>query len=109
IATQREKLLATVAEQAAEERRLSLLLEEKRRLQTQSEEMLVVEQARAGELAGEASSLRELIDALESEMEMMARSAAELAPDATIALPRTPNLSGSLPFSALAGKLELPA
>ncbi|WP_312860531.1 murein hydrolase activator EnvC family protein [Neoaquamicrobium sediminum] len=77
IKSEQARLLATIEEQASEQRRLSLLLEEKQRLQATSEEMLAAEKKRAEELAGQASSLRELIDALEGEIEIAARQAAE--------------------------------
>lgn len=119
IAGERERLMQTVAEQGAEQRRLSLLLDEKRRLQASSEEMLVAEQARAEKLAAAATSLRELIDALEGEIEMAARRAEEEAKNASLApdsapgaadsLPKTSFLAGSMPFSALTGQVGLPA
>ena len=114
----RERLLETVAEQAAEQKRLSLLLDEKRRLQAASEDMLAQEQARAEELAAEATSLRELIDALEGEIEMAARRAEEEAKAAAAAPEsaenRPPEMSGnvllgrSMPFSAMKGQVGLP-
>jgi septal ring factor EnvC (AmiA/AmiB activator) len=114
IEAERGRLLATVEEQAAEQRRLSLLLEEKRKLQTESQEMLAAEKTRAVELAAQASSLRELIDALDSELEIAAlgreeaaRAAKEEQETAREAERRSFS-SGSVPFSALKGQVGLP-
>jgi septal ring factor EnvC (AmiA/AmiB activator) len=112
IAGERERLMQTVGEQAAEQRRLSLLLEEKRLLQASSEEELATEQRRAGELAAEATSLRELIDALEGEIEMAAQRAAEEAKKAALAQDlrqKEAFLAGAMPFSAMLGQVGLPA
>lgn len=114
IEAERARLAATVADQAEEQRRLSLLVEEKRRLQDQSQEELAREQARAAELAAEASSLGELIEALEGEIEIAARRAAER--EAAVAereaaarqSARTPFTVAALPFSAMKGRVGLP-
>ncbi len=108
IESQRKRLLDTVAEQAAEQERLSLLLDEKQRLQAQSEEQLAIEQARSVELAEQASSLRELIDALEGEIEIAARQAEQPSPDTPASSGTGPLLGGAEPFSALLGALDLP-
>lgn len=118
IESEQARLLATIEEQASEQRRLSLLLEEKQRLQATSEEMLVAEKKRAEELAGQASSLRELIDALEGEIEIAARQAAEAermaslgeestgTPDGTGT--RQAFEAGTEPFSQMQGRVVLP-
>ncbi|MEO3389375.1 murein hydrolase activator EnvC [Mesorhizobium sp. CAU 1741] len=108
IESQRKRLLATVAEQAEEKERLSLLLDEKQRLQAQSEQQLAIEQARSGELADQASSLRELIDALESEIEIAARRAEQPSSDMPPPSGNGPLLGESEPFAALLGALDLP-
>ena len=114
IEAERARLAATVADQAEEQRRLSLLVEEKRRLQEQSQEELAREQARAAELAAEASSLGELIEALEGEIEIAARRAAEresAAAEREAAAresARTPFTVAALPFSAMKGRVGLP-
>ena len=110
IATEREHLAATVANQAEEQRRLSLLLDEKRRLQVESEERLAGEQARAAELAAEAGSLAELIEALEGEIEIAAIEAERRAEAENRALDaaRTPLTVASLAFSAMKGRVDLP-
>jgi murein hydrolase activator len=116
IEAERERLALTMGEQAEEQQKLSLLLEEKRRLQARSEEELLAEQARAEQLAADASGLRELIDALEADLEI-AREAAEkarlAAAEAAAAEAARPPaeiapLPGGVPFTAMAGQLSLP-
>ena len=108
IESQRERLVATVNEQAAEQERLSLLLEEKRLLQQQSEMSLASQEGRTSELAQQTTSLRELIDALEAEIEIAARQAEELAARPPESGSRPPLSGSGVPFSALSGLLELP-
>ncbi len=110
IEAERDRLAETVAHQAEEQKRLSLLLEEKHRLQTESEQMLAAEQARAAELATEAGSLAELIEALESEIEIAAlqEERRARARDEAIAGARTPLTLGTLAFSAMKGRIGLP-
>lgn len=110
IEAERGRLLATVEEQVAEQRRLSLLLEEKRKLQAKSQEMLAAEQARAEELAAQATSLRELIDALDSEIEIaaLARERAAAEEQAAREAERRPLSNNSIPFSAMQGQVALP-
>ena len=78
IEAQRAELTADLTELAAEEERLNLLLVEKQRLAGQAVNDLARESARAAELATEATSIRELIASLETEIES-ARKAAEAA------------------------------
>ena len=118
IEAERQTLLAKAEEQAVEQRRLSLLLEEKRELQARSEDRLAAELQRASELASEASSLRELIDALEGEIEIALLNAEEEAKSASPGVEggamssRTPSiaplLSRSAPISALQGQVSYP-
>jgi len=106
--SQRERLVETVNAQADEQERLSLLLEEKRQVQQESEMSLAEEEERAGELAQQTSSVRELIDALEAELEIALKQAEELAslPPGSPGLP--PVMGGGVPFSAMSRMLELP-
>lgn len=118
IESERSRLLATVQQQASEQRRLSLLLEEKRLLQARSERLLIEERQRATELAAEATSLRELIDALEGEIEIAARTAEEQARMASLGddSPQTPPAAAALqrfeapnvPFADMKGRVGLP-
>lgn len=111
IDSERRKLMKTAAEQAEEQERLSILLEEKRKLQARSEEMLAGEQARAEQLAAEATSLRELIDALEAEISLAARRAEEenAAENERNSRANQSFFAGSMPFSAMQGQVGLPA
>lgn len=121
IASERETLQATAAEQVAERQRLSILLDEKRALQSRSEETLVAERERAALLADRSGSLRELIDALEADIETAretARLEAEKArqealerAETAAAAPsagRLAGLPGAVPFAALHGQVGLP-
>jgi septal ring factor EnvC (AmiA/AmiB activator) len=105
ITAERERLLATVADQVAEKERLGLLIVEKGKLRTRSEELLAAERARSGELAAKAGSLRELIETLETQL-AAARSAES---NAQRPVPEENRLAAPIPFKAMAGKLRLPA
>lgn len=85
-------------------------------MQATSEELLQAERARAETLAAEATSLRELIEALEADLEMArleAERAGREAAEARAALPEsaaTPSLQpGAVPFSAMTRQVSLPA
>lgn len=82
IAGEREELVAARSDQAEEERRLALIMDEKRRLQAEREQDLLAERERAAELAEAAGSLEDLIGTLESEIESV-RLAALQAEEAT--------------------------
>lgn len=118
IEAERGRLEATAGEQVAEKRRLSMLLEEKQRLQAQSETVLATEQQRSEELAASASSLQDLIGKLEqdgqaararaeaaaaAEAERIARAEAEL----DRAVPEANRLA-TIPFAALKKQVALP-
>jgi len=105
ITAERERLLATVADQVAEKERLGLLIMEKGKLRSRSEELLAGEQARSVELAAKAGSLRELIETLETEL-AAARSAES---NASLPVPEEKRLAAPVPFKAMTGKLRLPA
>ena len=119
IASERERLLATIAEQAEGRTRLSLLLDEKKKLQTGSEQTLKDEQLRAAKLASKAGNLKDLIASLEAGMaaarkaEEEARLAEEArmqreAQSAERAVPEGNRLTSAAPFPALHGLLSLP-
>jgi septal ring factor EnvC (AmiA/AmiB activator) len=119
IAAERARLMATIAEQAEGRTRLSLLLDEKKKLQTGSELTLKAEQLRAAKLASKAGNLKDLIASLEAGMEA-ARKAAETARlaeearaqrealSAERAVPEGNRLTSAAPFPALHGLLSLP-
>jgi murein hydrolase activator len=112
---ERQRLQNTMTSQAEEQQRLSLLLEERQRLQARSQELLAQEQARAEQLASEAGSMQELIEALEADLDI-ARREAEDARLATLATPQeappspepTLQLRPATPFAALRGQVALP-
>jgi len=111
IDSERRRLARTAASQAEEQRRLSLLLEEKRLLQHKSEELLAQERGRAAELAAEATSLRELIDAMEAESEIAARQS-QTDGSAGDSRPSAPSgdrqLAAAQPFADMTGLVDLP-
>lgn len=78
IAEERVRLDAARSDQAEEQARLTVLVEEKRALEQQAADALVAEQRRFAELAGQAEDLQALIMSLEGEIRS-ARTAAERA------------------------------
>ena len=66
IEAERTRLTATVEEQVGEKKRLSLLLDEKKKLQDEQEAALAGERAKAAELAEKAGSLKELIASIQT-------------------------------------------
>ncbi|MFZ2102240.1 MAG: murein hydrolase activator EnvC [Oricola sp.] len=75
---EREQLRTTLVTQKEEQTRLSLLLEEKKSLETRKAGDLAAEQKRAAELAAKAANLQDLIASIETEIQS-ARDAAEQA------------------------------
>ncbi|WP_187968855.1 murein hydrolase activator EnvC family protein [Aquibium microcysteis] len=75
IMEERERLLATIREQADEKQRLSLLLDEKRKLLARNESFAEAERRRTEELAARAGTLKELITALEGEIDAVRKAA----------------------------------
>lgn len=119
IDAERERLVATMSEQVAGKQRLSLLLDEKKKLQVSSEASLAAERERAEALAAKADTLQGLIAALEADIEAV-RAAAEEAriaeetrlrreqQSAALPVPEPNRLTSAAPFSALQGMLALP-
>lgn len=77
ISNERERLVATVEEQAAEEERLSLLIAEKQKLTDRNREMLAAESEAAQRLAERAESLEDLITSLGEQIESVRQAAEE--------------------------------
>lgn len=75
ISEEQVRLTEALSGQAEEKKRLDLLLAEKRKLQTTSEETRQAEQQRAEDLARRASSLRELIASIEKDMREVEKAA----------------------------------
>lgn len=116
IEAERMRLTGAVSEQIAEKQRLSMLLDEKRRLQGEHESSLVAEKQRAEDLAQRAKSLKDLIAELEVQAEQ-ARAAALAAETerqkreaelASLPVPENNRLVAQAPFQALKGQLALP-
>jgi septal ring factor EnvC (AmiA/AmiB activator) len=119
IEAERARLVKTVDEQVGEKKRLSLLLEEKRRLQEAQQAALSDERAKASELAARAGSLKDLIASIEKEIigvrtdEEQARRAEQerLEREAAIAampVPEANRLTGPQPFSTLLNQVAFP-
>jgi septal ring factor EnvC (AmiA/AmiB activator) len=129
IEAERARLTAAVGEQAAEKRKLTLLLEAKRKLQADTESALAEEKTKSEALAARAESLKDLIASLDAEAEKN-RKAAEAARQAAaekaaaakeagekaaaeaelagLPVPEANRLAQSAPFSALRGQIALP-
>jgi septal ring factor EnvC (AmiA/AmiB activator) len=112
IEAERGRLVASVAEQVAEKERLNLLLQEKQKLQSETETALAEEQHKAEQLAAKASSLKDLIAALEKQAEMKrlaeeARLKAEREAEIA-ALPDANRLPSAAPFASLRGQVAMP-
>lgn len=108
IRAQQASQLEALSRQAEEQARLSLLVEERAKLRDETEAQLVLEQSRAEELAREASSLLELIDALEGEIEMAAARAARQESEREAMQDPPVALGANQPLSELMGRLDLP-
>jgi len=117
IDAERQRLVASVGEQLAEKKRLSLLLEQKQRLQGETEIALKEEQSNSEKLAAKAGSLKDLIASLEKQAESSRKQAEaekkaeeqRLAREAERTAPPEANrLTAAAPFSALRGQVALP-
>lgn len=119
ITEERGKLMAAVGEQLLEKERLSLLLEQKQKLQEDAQASIESESRRAAELAERAKSLKELIAGLEKQAEEARRLEEErrLAEErrkerdrefAAIPVPEANRLAKAPPFAAMHGQLPLP-
>lgn len=106
IEAERARMAATVAEQAAEKQRLTLLLQAKRKLQADTEEALAQEKKNGLALAAKAKSLKDLIAAIEKDAHDKRTAAA--AEPAALPVPEANQLTASVPFSALKGQVALP-
>jgi septal ring factor EnvC (AmiA/AmiB activator) len=119
IEAERGRLTTTVEEQAEEQKRLTLLVGEKKALQEKQEAALAEERTKAAALAEQAGSLKELIASIEREIEDK-RSAEEKARRAeeerqkreaalaAMPIPEPNRLTGPQPFSALIKQVSLP-
>ncbi len=117
IEAERARLTASVAEQLAERKRLSLLLEAKQRLQVQVESELSQERARSEALAAKAGTLKELLAALDAQAEKdralleaarQAKARILEKEEAIAALPDNNRTIDALPFAAMVGQVQPP-
>ncbi|MGY6708059.1 MAG: murein hydrolase activator EnvC family protein [Rhizobiaceae bacterium] len=124
IEAEQDRLVSAMMRQAEERQRMSLLAEEKQRLQARSQARLERERERAAELAERAGSLEELIASLAAEIETAQE--AEAARQAELAARRAEEERrrqeareagqeleaatqfAALPFNALTGQVALP-
>ncbi len=111
IDAERQRLVAKVEDQTEEKKRLSLLLDEKDKLQQQSEASLADERSKAAELAKKAGSMKELIAGLESQIDSARQAAEERrkeeAERANQPAPEGHRLAATA-FSALMGHMQIP-
>jgi septal ring factor EnvC (AmiA/AmiB activator) len=119
IEQERARLSTTVAEQVAEQKRLSLLLDAKKAVQGEREAALGDERAKIAALAEQAGSLKELIASINREVEEKRSTAERLKREeeerrqreATLAampIPELNRLVGPQPFSKLTKQVSLP-
>ena len=112
IAAERDRLRDRVVEQIEEKERLARLLEEKEILRKQSETVLIEERQRTRELVDRATSLEELITALETQIEAARKSEEDRIRReeelTAMPVPRANRLVPQQPFTALRKRLELP-
>ncbi|MER9772486.1 murein hydrolase activator EnvC [Mesorhizobium sp. M0220] len=126
IAAERARLTAAVGEQAAEKKRLGMLLEAKQKLAADTQTALAAEKQRSATLAAKAGSLKELIASLEADRARKAADAAKAAEQKTVdadkgpasapaptelaslPVPESNRLTAAAPFSALQGQIALP-
>ncbi len=126
IEAERTRLTAAVGDQVAEKKRLSMLLEAKQKLESDTETELAAEKQRSRDLAAKATSLKDLIASLETEADKnrkAAEAARQAAADAkatgddkpgtstelaSLPVPEANRLTAATPFSALQGQVGLP-
>jgi len=122
IEAERARLIAAVTEQTAEKKRLTMLLEAKKKLQADTQTAIAAEQQRSQQLAAKASSLKDLIASLEADKTRKAADQAKAGEQkstdgdttasttelAALPVPEANRLTTSAPFSALQGQIALP-
>ncbi|MER8519198.1 murein hydrolase activator EnvC [Mesorhizobium sp. M1076] len=126
IEAERARLTAAVGDQAAEKKRLGMLLEAKQKLAADTQTALAAEKQRSATLAAKAGSLKELIASLEADRARKAADAAKAAEQktadadkgpasaaaptelASLPVPESNRLTAAAPFSALQGQIALP-
>ena len=123
IEAERARLTTAVTDQTAEKKRLTMLLEAKKKLQADTQTAIAAEQQHSQQLAAKASSLKDLIASLEADKARKAQdqvkageqkstdndtTTASTTDLAALPVPEANRLTGSAPFSALQGQIALP-
>ena len=115
IAAEREVLGRDLAALSQERTRMTVLVQERQRKQTETEKALEGERVRAVQLARQADNLKDLIGKIEQEIASAARAAAQAGtarpadPKASLAALNDPGrLSPAIAFASAKGALPLP-
>jgi septal ring factor EnvC (AmiA/AmiB activator) len=117
IDAEHERLAADIAKLSEDRSRMTLLVQERQRRQAEIEKSLEGERARAGQLAQQADSLKELVARLEQNLDSAARAARAAARAAEDGKTEHPNLaalkdpgrlSPAVAFASAKGLLPLP-
>jgi septal ring factor EnvC (AmiA/AmiB activator) len=112
IAAERDQLNAEVASLGNERARMTALVDERQKQQTDREKALEAERARAGDLARQVDNLKDLIAKLEQNVDPAVRAAREAArSDSRPALSafRDPGrLTPAIAFASLRGQVPIP-
>lgn len=116
IAGERSKLSADLKSLSEEQRRMTLLVDERQRQQAESEKALEAQRAQAADLARQADSLKDLVARLEQGLDSAARAARSApAPDrksgskaALAALSDPGRIAPAVAFASARGTLPMP-
>ncbi|HEX5507790.1 MAG TPA: peptidoglycan DD-metalloendopeptidase family protein [Pseudolabrys sp.] len=108
ITAQRDQLKTEVASLGDERKRLTALIDERRKQTAEREKALDTERARAGELARQASDLKDLIAKLESGPDVAKRSETETTRPALAALHDPGRMTPAASFASLKGHIPIP-
>lgn len=112
IEAERARLGAKIAEQVDERKRLALLLEEKKKLQSTTEAQMADERRKAAELAAKAKDVQDLIASLETNIDTLRKAQEERRKKeleaARKSVPEENRLSGPIPFADRRGLVALP-
>ena len=114
IAVERDSLVESRTALAEDSRRISALVDERQRQQSENEKALEGERARAQALAKQVETVQDLVNRMEREIEAATRAAEaarrdETARPANATLPDSARISPAIPFPQTKGKLPLPA
>jgi septal ring factor EnvC (AmiA/AmiB activator) len=115
IASERAKLTTELKVLSDEQRRMTLLVEERQKQQTESERALEQSRAQAGTLARQADTLQDLVARLEQGLDSAARASRPDVPDhkgatrpALAALSDPGRMAPAMAFTAARGTLPMP-